>query len=600
MKKIILAASIALTTTLTNAALGPIPIYMNTEYRTDTPVIGSIASTLSFTAEDIKATGANTFLDFLETVPSVGLINSQGNVPAVFMRGGNSEHTLFLVDGVSVNDISSPNGAISNGLASIALNDIEKVEIIKGSGSVLYGSSAIAGVISITTKKGANGNHATVSTKFGSHNTKNYNLSVSSGSLDGFIRFTHNKYTTDGINARIADTTNEKDGISNQTTQVKIGNKHFNLGYLTTRNKTQYDDTFGTNPSNRVADRESNKITINTNKKISDIWKLKLLLSQITSSRNIGENAATIGDKYKSTAITLLNDIKIDNALFNIGISKKDDKNTTDKQKLSSKEIFVNWQKNINSIDINTGIRHIRHSRFGNKNIYNLAFAKHFDNGIKLITTYGTAFNAPSIYQIYSNIGNPNLQAETSKNIEFGIEKQHYWGVSRINFYKNKMKNRIAYDGHYDPGVANYFNSGELNTKGIELSVNANINNYHLDFSYNYNKTEVSNNGETAKGEAPRRAKDTTNLTISKQFGKFNPSIQIIKKSSSLDDTTFDGLGDFKLPGYTLVNLSVKYNINKNAEASLNIKNATDKDYTIINGYNQLGRTIEIGVSYKF
>ncbi len=93
----LVAAISALTfTTTTNAVLGPIPIYLNTEYRTENPVIGSIASTLTFTDSDIKATGANTFLDFLATVPSVGLFNAHGNVPAVFMRGGRFRITLYF------------------------------------------------------------------------------------------------------------------------------------------------------------------------------------------------------------------------------------------------------------------------------------------------------------------------------------------------------------------------------------------------------------------------------------------------------------------------------------------------------------------------
>ncbi len=599
IKKLSLAAAVSALTfaTASNAVLGPIPIYLNTEYRTDAPVIGSIASTLSFDANDIKATGANTFLDFLATVPSVGLVDAQGNIPAVFIRGGNSEHTLFIVDGVSVNDISSPNGAISNGLSTIALNDIEKVEIIKGSGSVLYGSSAVAGVIAITTKKGAEGEHATVSTKFGTHNSKTYTLSASSGGKDNFVRFTHNKYTTDGINAKVIDDTDEKDGINNLSTQIKIGNENYAIGYLESRNKSEYDGY--SSDSGELSDQELTKLTANVSKQISETWNTKLSLSQIKRHRNSGANAIILGDKFKSTDMTILNDIKIDNALLSVGLSKIDDENTTLSQKLTSKNLFVNWQKNIDSVDISTGIRYIKHSNFDNKTIYNLGATKYLNSGIKLTSTYGTAFRVPTLTEL--NGRNPDLKPETSKNIELGVEKQHAWGLSSIKVYKNNMKNRIAYDGIWDDAPAiNYFNSGESDTKGIELSVNANINGYNTDFSHDYNKSEATNNGETVKGQTSRRAKNTTSLTISKQYGQFSSRIQINKKSSTLDDTTFDGLGDLELKGYTLLNLSTNYTINNNANISLNVKNATDKVYTIVNGYNQLGRTVELGLEYKF
>ena len=202
------------------AVLGPIPIYLNTEYRTESPAIGSIGSTLSFNAEDIKATGANTFLEFLSTVPSVGLVDTAGNVPAIFIRGNEARHTLVLVDGVNIHDISSTDAAVGYGLSTIAINDIEKVDIVKGSGSVLYGSSAIAGVINIISKKGVNTQNALLSTKFGTNNSRTYALSANGGSKDGFIRFTHNQYTTDGIDARIATSgeTGEKDSIENRAT----------------------------------------------------------------------------------------------------------------------------------------------------------------------------------------------------------------------------------------------------------------------------------------------------------------------------------------------------------------------------------------------
>ncbi|SMN11363.1 TonB-dependent receptor; Outer membrane receptor for ferrienterochelin and colicins [uncultured Candidatus Thioglobus sp.] len=595
MKKT-LASAILLTALNANAALGPIPIYLNTEYRTDSPVIGSIASTLKFDAEDIKATAADTFLEFLATVPSVGLVDANGNVPAVFLRGGNSNHTLVLVDGVSINDISSPSGAVSYGLTNIALNDIEKIEIIKGSGSVLYGSSAISGIIAITTKKGADGENATISTKYGTHNAKTYNLSASSGNTDGFIRFTHNKYTTNGIDAQSADDGDEKDSIDNQTTQIKVGNKRFDIGFLKSNTKTEYDtfgSSSGTNPAGLI-DNNLTKILLNANQQFSNILHTKLSFSQTKNNRNTGANATTIGDKYKSTNITILNDIKIDSALLNIGLSQIKDENITDNQKISSKDVFVNFQKSIESVDINTGVRLIDNSRFANENIYNFGLVKYLDNGIKIISNYSTAFSAPSIGRLFGYGANLELKPETSKNIELGLEKQHYWGVSNIKFYKNNIKDLIVFNNDYvNP---KYLNADKLISKGVELSVNANITGYNVGFSHNYNDSKI--NDSTI--QSVRRPKNTSNLTISKKYDKFNSRVQIIKKSSSLDDTTFDGAGDKKLAGYTLINLSTAYDFNTNANISLNINNALDKDYTIVDGYNQLGRTVTVGLNYNF
>jgi vitamin B12 transporter len=585
MQKILLIITL-IASLNTNAALGPIPIYLNTEYRTDSPVIGSIASTLSFSADDIKATGANTFLDFLATVPSVGLYNPYGNVAALFMRGGDSDHTLVLVDGVSVNSIDSLNGAVEYGLTSIALNDIEKIEIIKNSGSVLYGSSAISGVINITTKKGADGASATLGIKFGTHNSKTYTLSANNGGKDGFVRFTHNKYTTDGINAQTGDTTGEKDSINNQTTQIKAGNKHFDIGYLESRNKTQYDGFSGTD-AGELSDIKLNKIAINANKKFSNTWKSTFSLTQTKSKRDSGASATTIGDKYKKTTITALNDIKIDDALLNIGLSQVKSENTTNKLKHSSKDLFINWQKNINDLDINAGLRYIKHNKFGNHTVYNMGFGKELGNGIRLTSNYNTAFQAPTLKEVTSGNQINDLEPETSKNINIELSKNHVWGEVSLSLFKTKEKDGIGYTGGWPNSI--YINEDQYSAKGVDLSLNANISGYNLSFNHVYSKSSVNNSNT----QPIRRPKNITNLTIAKQYAKFNARAQVITRSSSLDSGV-------ALDGYTLINLSNSYNINNSAKVLLNIKNATDKNYTIANGYNQPSRTVEIGLDYQF
>ena len=593
IKQLSLAAAVsALTfTTATNAVLGPIPIYLNTEYRTDAPVIGSIASTLTFTESDIKATGANTFLDFLATVPSVALSNPQGNVPGVFIRGGRSEDTLFVLDGVSMTNADSLNGAIEYGLTTIPLNDIEKIEIVKGAGSVLYGSGAIAGVISITTKKGADGTRGTISVKFGTHNSKTYALSASGGSKDGYIRFSHNNHNTDGINSQTGDNTQESDSINNQSTQITVGNEQINISYLKARNKTEYDGWGGTN-GEELGDTKLTKVTASINKTFSNTWKSKLSIAQTKSSRDSGINAATIGDKYKTTNITLFNDIKIDEALLNIGVSKIDNENTTKYKKMSTNNLFVNWQKNIKSIDVNAGARYIKHNKFGKKTVYNLGAAKLLDSGFKLTASHATAFKTPTLKNLYSwdftgntlyHGGNENLNPETSKNTEIGIEKQHESGTVSIKFYQNKIREGITTTGIYGVSGYSYVNTDKLTSKGAELSVNTNISGYDIDFNHTHNK----NRTQTVK-----RPKNITSLTVNKQYHEFNSKAQVIKKSSH---DVANNLKDF-----TLLNLSTSYDIDQQVKVSINVNNATDKKYQTINGYNELERAIEMSLTYNF
>ena len=588
------AAVSALTfSTTSNAVLGPIPIYLNTEYRTDSPVIGSIASTLNFDTEDIKATGANTFIDFLATVPSIGIFNPMGNVPAIFMRGGHSNHTLVLLDGVSMNSASSLNGAVEYGLSTIALNDIEKVEVVKNSGSVLYGSSAVSGVINIITKKGPERENMSVSTKIGTHNSKTYDLSASTSDNEGnFIRFSHNLYATDGINARTDDTSEEKDGTDNQTTLIKVGNQYFDFSVSRSDNKSEYDDGVNDDIDVLVGNNKLSKITTNIYHIFNDNWKISTSIIQIKNRRDESISGVTsIGDAYKRTNLTLLNNLEVDGAIMTVGLSAMDDENTTRNLKHSSKDVFINWQKNINNLDLNSGFRHINHNKFGSRIIYNSGLAKYLDNNLKLTANYNTAFRAPSLKEVTSGTQTNALKPETSKNINLGLSQGFTWGEASLSLFKSQTKDRVTYLSGWPNSI--YKNINMYDAKGVELSISTLIAGYSVNFDHTHSKSSDNN----SEADPIRRPRNISNLTISKQYDKFNSRMQVIKKSATKD--TAD------LPGYVLLNFLTNYTINKNTQATFTIKNVADKAYITAdtwNGfnYNTLGRTLETGITYHF
>ena len=578
-----------------NSVLGPIPIYLNTEYRTESPVIGSIASTIKLDKADIEATGANSFVELLATIPSVGFVYPQGNVAALFLRGTNSEHTLVLIDGVKVHDVSSTNGAAGNALEAIPLAQIERIEIVKGPYSSLYGSGAIGGIIQIFTKKGSGYNNIGVS--IGSNNSKKINFSSSSKGDKGFINFNLSKYQTNGISARVDNT--EKDETDNQSVGFKIAynlsaKTDFIIDFLSAKANTEYDDCFNSN--NCLSVKNLDKFTLKINQKIQDNWSASLNFSEINQDRD----DAGYKPEYKTKDISLLNAINLSNALLNIGFSKVDDttnSNFSTEKSLSSKDIFAQWQKNIANFDVNTGVRFINHSDFGKETVYNIGIAKQLNNGVKLTGSYGTAFRSPTIYEVNFAL-TTNLQPESSKNTEIGIEKQHDWGLSSIKFYKNNIKNLITYSDPnndsnapaYEQSDDFYFNEDKLNIKGIELGISTKIKNYDINFSHNYVNSKLNN----ANTQSARRAKNTSDLSISKAYNKFNLRLQVVKKSSTIDN---DGSN---LSGYTLVNLSSNYNYNNKTKIFLNINNAFNKNYTLAKGYNQLGRTVNLGLNYKF
>ena len=150
------------------AVIGPIKITLNNEYRTGSPVIGPVATSIKLDKSDIKKTGATTFVDLLEKIPSITFEGGPGNVAAVRIRGSESKHTLLLIDGQKVTIRNTkPNFNL------IQLSQISRVEILKGPFSSLYGPGAIGGVINVFTDKDINSiSSSSIDSSYGSNGTK--------------------------------------------------------------------------------------------------------------------------------------------------------------------------------------------------------------------------------------------------------------------------------------------------------------------------------------------------------------------------------------------------------------------------------------------
>ena len=592
MNKLLPTIALAGISTLASAAIGPLPIYPNTEFRTNNSIIGSISSVSSFSYTDISASGANTIANFLKTTGEVTVFD--GNIPAYFIRGGNSNHTLVLLDGVKINSADSLNGAIEFNLNTLSLNDIEKIEIIKGNASVLYGSSAIAGVISITTKKGGE-NTSKVSISTGSDNFKTSNITTSAGDTTNYIRFNASTYETDGISAR--NTNTETDGQKTTNANIKFGtkinNSNITLGYYTAHDEFEFDDGFGTNhdrKSDISLDKVSLDILTNHTSDIETNFKYAKTNS-VKKDFTSGVQTNNSGDKYQTELFSFLNDIKNENSVITTGIERLTDNNVSENIKLSSNDLFVSLQQRIADFDINVGVRYINHDRFGDKTIYNLGSGTDLNNGIRITASYSTAFLAPTLKQLFgwdfsgvNGGGNLDLQPETSKNINFGIEKSFNWGDLSVSLFKNKSNNAIDWIG------AGYVNVNKLKTRGIELTLLTSIRGFDINASHTYVKSTENDSGE----QALRRPKNTTNIGISSQFNKVFAKLNITKKSSSNDT------GNRVLDGYTLLDIHSRYTLDKNTSIKLNINNITNKEYQTANTYNQLGRTFEVGLDYTF
>ena len=579
----LVAAVSALTfTTATNAILGPIPIYLNTEYRTANPVIGSIASTIKLDKSDILKTGTNTFTELLSTIPGVSFEGGQGNITALRIRGNEASHTLLLVDGSVVSvTATQPNFDV------VPLDQVERVEITKGPFSSLYGPGAIGGVVHVfTNKESKPGTHSKVSFSYGTHNSKKLTLSSSSSNNGNYINYVLSDYHTDGIDAT---SDGDLDPIDRTSGSLNIGgaisdNTNVKLNLLKTNATIEYDDTWGTpKPDNNLT-----QFNVEVNHQFNNKLNTKFdYMSQKTQRRE---------DKYSLNTIAIINEYAFEDSKLSIGVSNTVDKDIDNTKQIKHTDLFSQWQGVISDNELSIGARIVDHDKFSKHNTYNVNWAKNLDSDVRVTASYGKATNLPDHYKNNQNLtnGKTELKPEHSKNIEFGASKDYgTWSLSG-KVYKSKVTNVFKY---FDPDsnylTAYYTNDGTVNIEGIELMADTDLLGWSIDTNYDYNTAKKPNGDQ--KG---RRPNHTASITTTKTYGKYSYRINLTGKSWAWDKDK--PTNDDKLGGYGLLNLFTSYDYNKQTSVSVNLNNALDKEYEMAKGYKALGRTLTLGVTYKF
>jgi len=567
------------------AVIGPIKITLNNEYITGSPVIGPVATSIKLDKSDIKKTGATTFVDLLEKIPSITFEGGPGNVAAVRIRGSESKHTLLLIDGQKVTIRNTqPNFNL------IPLSQISRVEILKGPFSSLYGPGAIGGVINVFTDKDVNSiSSSSIDSSYGSNGTKQSSFNTFYKNENNYIDFTFTDFITDGIDA-MGD--GDLDPSDRQSVGLNIGgdiseSTSVSLNLIDSKANIMYDNTFG----NEDYQDDVRQIGLGVNQIFSNRFQTRIDL--------IDQNSLHHGEKYESNSITIINEFDFDNSKLSLGYMNSVDKNLDNKstpsvlRKIKHTDIFGQWQGLIIDNEFSVGARIIDHDKFSSHTTYNFNWARDLSANLRLNASYGTATHLPDHYANNANIkaGKTALKPERSKNFEFGLNANNSWGDAKFKIYNSKISDYFQYNGDNWP-LDYYYNDGVVDIDGIELSLNSEMLGWEIDASIDYNKA-IDKATKKQKGRRPNRS---ISLNLSKTSGKWSRNINWTAKSRAWDKNS----EITKLGGYGLLNLSTSYNFTEDLSVYLNRNNALDKDYEMARGYNTLGKTTTLGLTYNF
>lgn len=564
----------------------------------------------------IEESKALSVTDALRTVPGVEINQSGGlgSTSTIFIRGTKTEHALVMLDGMVLNDAVST-GKIFD-FAHLPIDGVERIEIVKGAQSTLYGSEAIGGVINIITKKGTEGQKLSLNTEAGSFDTFKQNISFGGKNKNGdfYISATHlNSSSVSVANSDLEGNT-EDDDYKNTTAVTKANINASEKVTITLNGRISDFEKDIDNGNGSFADdlnqlNEGTEYQIGTtlNYKDKDA-KLSSRLSFYYSVKDWEDNDPDTSDFLHSTFLGKIASTEwqttkeIKNHKLTAGIGYSEDKGEfsyfsngmfgpfTDamtEQGSQTASIYLQNQMSFaEKIFPVIGIRYDDHSMFGEETTYKAAIAYLIESTqTKLKTSYGTGFKAPSVYQLYSSYGNTNLKAEKSKSFDIGFEQSLCKDKinTEIVYFHNDIEDMIDYDF----ASYSYENIAEAKTSGVEFSLKAKITD-KLNASVNYTYTDTE---DQYGKELLRRAKNKANLSLNYRHCEKLSLNFFAKYVDDRKDITFVGFESVTVtnPSYIVCDINADYKVNDIFSFYAKITNIFDEKYEDVYGYGTEG-----------
>lgn len=553
-----------------------------------------------------------------------GANSNPGKDKGVSLRGAGSSYTLILLDGIPVNDPSGVGGAFD--LRLLPVDQIERIEILKGSQSTLYGTDAIAGVINIITKKKGDkplGGFAALS--YGSYNTFKGTVGVSGSAQKIDYNVGYTRYNTDGISEAKDQTGTgnfDKDGYSQDAFQA-------NLGFSATQKLSlkpyfRYNNFNGKYDDGAFSDSKKDNYTSNLlNTGMSAQYRLtrgsvNFMYGYDKTDRKFDSDFGPLVFKgrFQHTEVFLNYDLSKHVQLLT-GLSFQNihmidttatEKNPTVTIRSPYASLFF---KNPGGLSVEIGGRYNSHSKYGNNFTYSFNPSYLLNKQIKLFLNLSTGFKTPTLGQLFGQYGpNPDLKPEKSKNLEGGVQffnTRKNFDV-RLTSFQRDLTDVIYFS--FDPVTfqSKYINLNKQRDYGFEAEVSARPGkSLTLRAFYAFvdgQITDKSGTKDTTYHNLIRRPKHSFGINLGYQVSPEFYASANLKTFSNRSDLFFNSVTfdteKVTLDSYALLDVYLEYKLSKGKiKLFVDAKNLLNQDYMEVYGYNTLKFNIMTGLNFR-
>ena len=585
-----------------SAVLTPVVV---TATRTETPIEEVLSDISVLERAQIEKMGASSISDVLSHLPGVSISQTGGpaSTTGVFIRGSESRFTAVFVDGVRL-DSQSTGGAPWE---AIPLSQIERIEVLRGPAAAIYGSDAVAGVVQLFTRQGVSGFSPSVSVGLGSYNTAKISTSLRGGEgrVDYALALAEDRSA--GFNAQPSSSNPDKDGFKNSSLSGRLGlrldqHQKVDLTFLDNVLKAGYDAYGSVPPTSDIAKQHLQTLGLNWGSTWSELWKTRLGITEGT-------------DRYESTPSVYVTQTQVSTYLFHNelkwgpGTMTADAERREDRLQNSGTQPSANTLRAQNALALGYGLKLGEHalqanarrdadSQFGSKSTGALNYGFTLSPQWRVTASAGTAFRAPTLYQLFSVYGVSNLLPETSNNKELGLRWASAQDHANWVVYQNDVNNLINYvsgPGRCINGVGTYAgcygNTGHARMSGSTLSGDTQVGGVKWGGSMDLMNPK---NQDTGKYLARRARQQSTLFAEVPAFGwTLGTELQYVGERFD------DAANTNRLAPYSLVNLMANKPLNDEWRVLARLNNVTNRFYQLANGYATPGFNAYLGVTWQ-
>ena len=575
--------------------------FVVTATRSAQPIADVLADITVIGAEEIARAGAQSVTELLQRQSGVEIVQNggPGSVSGVFLRGANRGQTLVLIDGVRI--ASSSAGATS--LEAIPLDQVDRIEILRGPASSLYGADAIGGVVQVFTRRGAGAISGNASAGYGTYGTWDVKGGVSGTAGPVQFALQAAAKASRGFNA-ITDPANfqfnpDSDGYRNQSLSANVGftaapGQELTAQYFRSRLDNQFDAGPGFD-DRTITVAETWQVA--SRNRFAPFWVSRLSAGAGIDDSQTQTAYGTSPFKTAQRQYAWQNEFTLPMGALTAGVERREEHVATDAgfatTERDTNSLFGIYQLRAGDHALQANLRRDDSSQYGGKTTGAFSYGYRFAPSLRVTAGYATGFKAPSFNDLYyPGFANPDLVPETSKNLEAGV----YWNgntpgaglEARAIVYRNRVSQLIVFQCDANFRCAPH-NVDRATLEGMTLGLEARADNGATVAA----SLDIQSPEDDATGKLlPRRARQHGALSGGYPLGPVRVGVELIASSLRYDDPA----NLLKMGGYAIVNLTLEWPLPQGVTLFARADNVFDKNYALAAGYATGGATVFAGV----